>query len=86
MTEEKKIIQPRTLIGEVVSDKMSKTRVIAIHRTKRHPKYGKYFRITKKFKAHDEENAYHVGDKVKIAETKPMSKEKRWTIIEKITI
>jgi len=78
--------QTRTLIGEVVSDKMSKTRVVAVYRTKKHPKYGKHYRVTKKFKAHDEENEYHTGDKVKIRETKPMSKDKRWEITEKITI
>ncbi|MBS3903675.1 MAG: 30S ribosomal protein S17 [Anaplasmataceae bacterium] len=86
MKSETKKIQPRVLIGEVVSDKMMKTRVVAVHRTKRHPKYGKFFRVTKKFKAHDEENTYHTGDKVKIRESKPLSKDKRWTIIEKITI
>jgi small subunit ribosomal protein S17 len=69
--------------GIVVSDKMAKTRVVAVSRLKKHPRYMKYQKLTTRFKAHDEENAYHVGDKVVIEETRPMSKEKRWKIIEK---
>jgi len=71
----------RKLTGIVVSDKMNKTRVIAITRLKKHPKYSKYYKATSKFKAHDEENAYKIGDKVVIEETKPLSKEKRWRIL-----
>ncbi|OGM89604.1 30S ribosomal protein S17 [Candidatus Wolfebacteria bacterium RBG_13_41_7] len=74
----------RTLQGIVVSDKMEKTRVIAITRLKKHPRYLKYYKITKNFKAHDEKNEYKTGDKVLIQETKPMSKDKRWKIIERI--
>ncbi|MCL4437599.1 30S ribosomal protein S17 [Patescibacteria group bacterium] len=74
----------RKLIGVVVSDKMAKTRVIAITRLKKHPKYLKYYKVTSKFKAHDEKNEYKVGDKVAIKETRPLSKDKRWVIVEKI--
>ncbi len=74
----------RKLEGIVVSDKMQKTRVVATLRFKKHPKYLKYFRITKKFKASDDKNEYHVGDKVVIEETRPVSKEKRWRIVQKI--
>ncbi len=74
----------RQLRGEVVSDKMNKTRVVAITRLKKHPRYLKYYKITTRFKAHDENNEYKIGDKVVIEETRPMSKEKRWKIIGKI--
>ncbi len=73
----------RTLKGTVVSDKMQKTVVVAVTRLKKHPKYKKYYKVTKRFKAHDESGAYHTGDKVVMQETKPMSKEKRWIILEK---
>lgn len=72
------------LKGVVVSDKMNKTVVVEILRLKKHPKYKKYFKVTKRFKAHNPENQYHTGDKVIIGETKPMSKEKRWIVINKI--
>ena len=74
----------RRLHGIVTSDKMMKTRVVEITREKKHPRYLKYYKVTMKFKAHDEENAYHTGDKVVIEEMRPMSKEKRWKIVEKI--
>jgi small subunit ribosomal protein S17 len=74
----------RKLQGTVVSDKMKKTVVVAITSLKLHPKYKKYFKVTKKFKAHDENNEYHVGDQVLIQETRPMSKEKRWIVVGKI--
>ncbi len=74
----------RRLEGVVVSDKMQKTRVVAVTRLKKHRKYYKYFKVTKKFKAHDEHSEYKVGDKVIIEETRPLSKEKRWRIIKKI--
>jgi len=76
--------QKRKLVGVVTSDKMPKTRVVSISRFKKHPKYLKYYRVTKKFKAHDEKGDYHVGDKVIIEETRPLSKEKRWRIIQKL--
>ena len=73
----------RKITGVVVSDKMTKTRVIAVSRLKKHPRYLKYQTLTTRFKAHDENNEYHTGDKVVIAETKPLSREKRWTIVGK---
>ncbi|HUZ93099.1 MAG TPA: 30S ribosomal protein S17 [Candidatus Paceibacterota bacterium] len=73
----------RKLTGTVVSDKMQKTRVVLVARMKKHPKYLKYYKVTTKFKAHDEENQYHAGDKVVIEETRPMSKDKRWIIVRK---
>ncbi len=74
----------RKLEGIIISDKMNKTRVIAITRLKKHPRYKKYYKVTRKFKAHDEKNEYKTGDKVVIEEIRPLSKEKRWRIIEKI--
>jgi small subunit ribosomal protein S17 len=73
----------RKITGVVVSDKMTKTRVVAVSRLKKHPRYLKYQTITSRFKAHDEENQYHTGDKVVIEETRPLSKEKRWKIVGK---
>jgi len=73
----------RKLEGVVVSDKMNKTRVVAVNRLKKHPRYKKYYKVTARFKAHDENNEYKTGDKVAIEETKPLSKEKRWRIISK---
>ena len=66
--------------GVVVSDAMQKTRVVRIERVYRHPKYQRVIRMSKKLKAHDEANESHVGDRVLIEETRPMSKEKRWRI------
>ena len=74
----------RKIIGVVVSDKMAKTRVVAVSRLKKHPKYLKYYHVTTKFKAHDENNEYTAGDKVTIEESRPLSREKRWRIIGKI--
>ena len=74
----------RKIVGIVVSDKMMKTRVVAVTRLKKHPKYLKYYHVTTKFKAHDENNEYKTGDKVTIEEARPMSKEKRWKIVNKI--
>lgn len=74
----------RKLQGIVVSDKMKKTVVVAVSHMKKHPKYLKYYAVTKKFKAHDENNIYHVGDKVIIGETRPISKDKKWMVINKI--
>lgn len=79
----KKEIKKRKLSGVVVSDKMDKTRVVAIERYKLHPIYLKRFKMTKRLKAHDVKNEYKTGDKVVIEETRPLSKEKRWVIISK---
>lgn len=69
-------------VGKVVSDKMDKTVVVAIETLVRHPLYGKIIKRTKRFKAHDEENACRLGDKVRVMETRPLSKEKCWRVIE----
>lgn len=74
----------RVLRGVVVSDKMAKTVVVAVSRLKKHAKYRKYFRVTKRYKAHDEQRAYRVGDAVVIREIRPRSKDKRWTVARKI--
>jgi len=74
----------RRLEGVVVSDKMMKTCVVEVTRFKKHPKYLKYFKVKKRFKAHDENNEYKVGDRVIIEETRPISKEKRWKIVAKL--
>jgi small subunit ribosomal protein S17 len=79
-----KVKKNKKLEGVVVSDKMNKTRVVEVARLKKHPKYLKYFKTRKRFKTHDENNEYKIGDKVVIMETKPISKEKRWKIISKI--
>ena len=68
--------------GNVISDKMAKTVVVAVIERIRHPKYGKFMMRTKKLYAHDEENDAHVGDKVRVMETRPMSKSKRWRVVE----
>lgn len=72
----------RKLKGTVISDKMTKTVVVRVDTLKRHPKYQKFYRVSKRFKAHDEKGEYHVGDIVIIAETRPMSKDKRWRVRE----
>ena len=77
-------IQHRTLKGHVVSDKMDKTVVVEILRMKKHPKYKKFFKVSKKYKAHSPANEYHIGDKVVIRETRPMSKDKRWIVVGKL--
>lgn len=68
--------------GIIVSDKMDKTVVVALERMIMHPMYKKKVRSTKKYKAHDEKNMCGVGDKVRIMETKPLSKNKRWRVVE----
>lgn len=75
----------KTKIGHVVSDKMDKTVVVAVERPKRHPLYKKTIKITTKYKAHDEDNKCRTGDKVRIVETRPLSKDKRWRVAEIIT-
>jgi small subunit ribosomal protein S17 len=70
------------VIGEVISDKMEKTISVKIFRTVKHPKYGKFIKKTSVFKAHDEKNEAKIGDKVKIYETRPLSKTKRWKLSE----
>jgi small subunit ribosomal protein S17 len=74
----------RRLEGVVTSDKMDKTVVVTVARVKMHPKYLKRFKLSKKFKAHDEKDEYKVGDKVIIKETRPLSKDKRWIVVSKV--
>jgi small subunit ribosomal protein S17 len=78
------VTKKRKIQGIVVSDKMQKTRVVAVSRLTKHPKYLKYYTVTKRFKAHDEMNEFKVGDKVVIEECRPLSRDKRWKIIQKI--
>lgn len=80
MTEERNSRKVR--VGKVVSDKMDKTIVVAVETYKTHPLYHKRMRYTKKFKAHDEENRAKIGDVVRIMETRPLSKDKRWRLVE----
>ena len=76
----------RVLHGTVVSDAMDKTVVVAVKTTKEHPIYRKKYKVTTKFKAHDEKNEYKVGDLVEISETRPMSREKHFEVSRKISI
>jgi small subunit ribosomal protein S17 len=71
-------------IGKVVSNKMQKTITVAVDRKVKHPIYGKFMNKTTKFKAHDEQNTAGIGDTVRIMETRPISKDKRWRLIEVI--
>ncbi len=74
----------KTRIGKVVSNKMDKTIVVAIENSVKHPLYGKIVKRTYKLKAHDENNECNIGDRVKVMETRPLSKEKRWRLVEVI--
>ncbi|OGI58281.1 30S ribosomal protein S17 [Candidatus Nomurabacteria bacterium RIFCSPHIGHO2_02_FULL_37_45] len=69
------------LVGVVVSDKMDKTVTVSVSRFIKHPLYGKFYKVNKKYKAHDEENKYKIGDKIEIIETRPISKDKRFKVI-----
>ena len=72
----------KTRVGKVVSDKMDKTIVVAIEEHVKHPLYGKIVKRTYKLKAHDEKNECAVGDTVRVMETRPLSKDKRWRLVE----
>jgi small subunit ribosomal protein S17 len=74
--------KPKILEGVVVSDKMQNTIVVKVQRFVKHPKYQKYVKIAKKFKAHDEGNTAKIGDKVKIKETRPISKDKHFILVK----
>jgi small subunit ribosomal protein S17 len=69
-------------VGIVTSNKMEKTITVSVERRMKHPIYGKFVKSTKKFTAHDENNECNIGDKVRIMETRPMSKKKRWRLVE----
>jgi small subunit ribosomal protein S17 len=83
---ERSIVVERNLrkvrIGKVVSDKMNKTIVVAVVDNVKHPLYGKIVKRTYKLKAHDENNECNIGDRVKVMETRPLSKDKRWRLVE----
>jgi small subunit ribosomal protein S17 len=72
----------KVIIGKVVSNKMQKTIVVAVERKVMHPKYGKFIKMTSKFKAHDEKNECGINDIVRVMETRPLSKDKRWRLVE----
>ena len=72
----------KTKVGEVISDKMDKTVVVKVRRQVKHPLYNRMVRYTSKLKAHDEKNECKVGDMVKVMETRPLSKEKHWRVVE----
>jgi small subunit ribosomal protein S17 len=80
MTEERNL--RKTRVGVVTSDKMDKTVVVSVETLIEHPLYKKRIKMTKKFKAHDEQNQCKTGDKVRIMETRPLSKDKRWRVVE----
>lgn len=74
------IAQRKRLIGHVVSNKMEKTVVVVVQRTRQHPLYGKVIRVNKRYKAHDENNECQLGDAVRIVESRPYSKDKHWCV------
>ena len=80
--EEKTRALRKTRIGRVISDKMDKTIVVSIETSVRHPLYKKIIKRTLKLKAHDENNECSIGDRVRVMETRPLSKEKRWRLVE----
>jgi len=84
MTEVKS--QKRVFQGVVVSDKMKKTIVVRVDRMKMHPKYNKQYKMSTKFKVHDEKGEFKVGDTVTFTETRPLSKDKRWRVIGKVAV
>jgi len=80
-----KISKKQQIIGIIVSDKMDKTVVVKVDIRKRHPKYKKAYTVSKKYKAHDEANEYHKGDRVVIESIRPMSREKKFKVVSKIS-
>ena len=74
----------KVLVGTVVSNKMDKTIVVAVKNSEKHKKYGKFVKKTYKLKAHDENNECQIGDRVRVMETRPLSKDKRWRLVEVI--
>ena len=75
----------RILVGTVVSDKTDKTVVVSVERKVKHPMYGKIIRCSKKYHAHDEDNAFKTGETVRIEETRPISKLKTWKVLDRLT-
>lgn len=83
--ETKNTTNKKKLTGTVVSDKMMKTVTVLVNRFVKHPKYGKFMKVSKKYKAHDEANTYREGDKVVIEECRPISKDKTFTVVGRVT-
>ena len=81
--EVEKGVGAKMLSGVVVSDKMDKTVIVSVSRFVKHPLYGKFYKVSKKYKAHDEDNKYKVGDIVEIVSTRPISKDKRLRVVSK---
>ena len=81
-TEEKDGVGAKVLKGIVVSDKMDKTVVVSVSRFVKHPLYGKFYKVSKKYKAHDEDNSSKTGDTVEIVSTRPLSKDKRFRVLK----
>ncbi len=79
-----KTTSQRVFQGEVVSDRMQKTIVVRVDRTAIHPKYNKSYKVSRRFKVHDEKNEYKIGDKVRFVETSPISKDKKWRVLGKV--
>ncbi len=77
--------QRKVMVGRVASNKMDKTVVVTVEQVRRHPLYGKVIRMTRRFMAHDEQNACQVGDMVRILEAQPLSRHKRWVVTEIVT-
>jgi small subunit ribosomal protein S17 len=75
----------RQLRGKIISDKIQKTVIVEVERIKKHPKYKRRYKISKKYKAHVEKDEYKTGDKVIIEECRPLSKDKKWRVVKKIT-
>lgn len=73
----------RSLKGVVVSNKMNKTVIVSVSRFIKHPLYGKFYKVNKKYKAHDEDNTYQIGDTVRIVSTRPISKDKKFKVVSK---
>jgi small subunit ribosomal protein S17 len=82
MTTSEKRGRRKVRVGQVVSDKMDKTAVVAVTRLVKHPMYSRFVKRTTRFKVHDEQNECNVGDVVRITETRPLSKDKRWRLVE----
>lgn len=82
--ELKSVAGRRKIVGVVVKDRMDKSVVIEVEKFMKHPRYHKYLKTKKRYKAHDEENACKIGDKVLVVETRPLSKDKRWLVKEVI--
>jgi small subunit ribosomal protein S17 len=80
--QENKKNKGSVLKGVVVGDKMDKTIVVSVSRFIKHPLYGKFYKVNKKYKAHDENNKYKIGDKVEIVETRPISKDKHFSVLD----